>query len=508
MNEKHQGRGVAPEFIRNSIWNFTASLMTRIGAFIVTIILARYLLPEGYGLYSLAFTVALFFATLTNLGIDSALIRYFSNSLGRNNKKEATEYYRYLLKIRVWVMISASLILFILAYPLANYVFKNPSLFWPLILFSFYVLLSPLDTFYISCFSAIKKMRFITYREILSQGLRIVLIVAILFLFSSTQYINLIIIATVLVTIISIFYSRYNLKKTIPWVFQKNQNYEIDKKRITRFLIASAAAGISGVFFAYIDSILLGIYIPQTEYVGFYRAGYTLVFSIIGLLSVSTLLLPYFSSFGKERFADAFRKVYKYIALITIPASFGVFMLGKYFLLVYGREYLPAALPMYFFSFIIFADCISGLYGSALSAKEMPQEALKVLVTTSIVNIILNIVLISSLIKISPLSAVVGASVALLLSKYFYMFYIGVLFRKKTHVKMGLGAIWKIIFASLIMSGVIYGILNIWGDINLVKGLVLVFVGATVYFVVLLIIGMIGKEEWILLKRFLNARNN
>jgi len=507
MKDNNHG-GAAPEFIRNSIWNFTASLMTRIGAFIVTIILARYLLPEGYGLYSLAFTVALFFATFTNLGIDGALIRYFSNSLGRNNKKEASEYYRYLLKIRLWVMIAAFLILFVLAYPISNYVFKNSALFWPLILFSFYVLLSPLDTFYISCFSAIKKMRFITYREILSQGLRIVLIVGILFLFNPKQYINMIILATVLVTIISIFYSRHNLKKTIPWIFQKNQNYEIDKKRITRFLIASAAAGISGVFFAYIDSILLGIYIPQTEYVGFYRAGYTLVFSIIGLLSVSTLLLPYFSSFGKERFADAFRKVFRYIALITIPASFGVFILGKYFLLVYGREYLPAALPIYFFSFIIFADCISGLYGSALSAKEMPQEALKVLVTTSIVNIVLNIVLISSLIKISPLSAVVGASIALLISKYFYLFYIGVLFRKRTHVRIDLASVWKIIFASLIMGGAIYGAIRIFGDVDLIKGIMLIILGVVVYFVVLLILGMIGREEWILVKRLMNVKNN
>ena len=58
----------------NSLWNVMASLIGRAGALVFTIIIARALLPETFGIYSLALSIAVFCLTFTDLGINQALI--------------------------------------------------------------------------------------------------------------------------------------------------------------------------------------------------------------------------------------------------------------------------------------------------------------------------------------------------------------------------------------------------------------------------------------------------
>src|SRR3989338_2156418 len=107
--DENEKKTQARTIVENSAWNFVTSIITRAGALVSTILLARYLLPERYGLYSLALAVALFFMTLENLGIDYTLVRYFSFALGKNNKKQARAYYKYLLRIKTIVVIVVSL---------------------------------------------------------------------------------------------------------------------------------------------------------------------------------------------------------------------------------------------------------------------------------------------------------------------------------------------------------------------------------------------------------------
>ena len=73
--------------IKNSFWNVVASLTNKIGAFIFTIILARFLAPERLGIFSLATALALFLLTFTDLGLNQAAIRFVSANLKKEKKK-------------------------------------------------------------------------------------------------------------------------------------------------------------------------------------------------------------------------------------------------------------------------------------------------------------------------------------------------------------------------------------------------------------------------------------
>ena len=67
--------------VKNSFWIFMSSVINRVGTLFFTILLARYLLPEAYGIYNLALSVILLFLTLSSLGLDNVVTKYISSVL-------------------------------------------------------------------------------------------------------------------------------------------------------------------------------------------------------------------------------------------------------------------------------------------------------------------------------------------------------------------------------------------------------------------------------------------
>ena len=160
------------ELIKGSFWSFTTTLLAKIGGLILTIILARYLLPDGFGLYSLAFSVAIVFVTFADLGINSATIRYISQEITSNGKK-VNSFLKYFLKLKIKVALISSISLLVTSYFLSNFLFHKPELFLLLIFLSFYIFLISIDGFFESLLYIKNRVDLITFKEIIFQVLRI-----------------------------------------------------------------------------------------------------------------------------------------------------------------------------------------------------------------------------------------------------------------------------------------------------------------------------------------------
>jgi len=75
--------------IKNSFYQFSTNFVAKIGGLFFTIILARLLMPELFGLYSLAIATIFIFISFTDLGIGSAIITFVSRYLSRGRKGKA-----------------------------------------------------------------------------------------------------------------------------------------------------------------------------------------------------------------------------------------------------------------------------------------------------------------------------------------------------------------------------------------------------------------------------------
>jgi len=493
---QQQSKSIKQDTLKNSLWSLSTTFIDRIGALIFSIILARFLMPEGFGNYSLVLAIAFIFLTFSDLGINSALVRYFSDSMAKNKKNLAAAYFKFIFKVKFIFTLSVSLILIFLSYPISNLIFKEPNLFLPLFISGFYIFIFSFEGFFSSLFLAINKVRYISLKEIISNFLRIIFSLLVFFSIASMYHVLGILIGLTLTSIVVVLFILYYIKKFIPFLFSHEKKIKIDKIKIIKFISYLSLLSASAVFFSYVDLIMIKIFIFDPQYAGYYSAASKLVFSIAGIFSFTNILLPAFTQIKKNRFKSAFEKVFKYSMILTIPATFGLAILGKYFIkLIYGASFLPAQIPLTILSFLIIPGIADGLVMTNLSAKEKLKELSILFIFINFINIILNVVFIKIFIKYSLIYATFGAGLSTVICWYLYFFFSLLILKKNLNIRINYSSLIKPMVASIIMCVSIYSFMNFIKDINLFSGMLLVLFGMIAYFIVLFLIKGISIKD-------------
>lgn len=497
---KGNQEGFKEAVIKNAFYNSITSVISKIGTIIFTIIIARVLLPESFGIYNLAISVPMLLLGIGDLGINNSLITYVSNKLARRKFKEAAAYFNYLQKIKIYSIFLLFLLSLALAYPTSNFLFHKPQLFVPTIFASFYLLAAGLESFYSSAFFAFNKAKYISYKETIFQFSRILLI-TLIFLFMAKYFyvlgvISSLVISNVLVVLLYLIW----IRKFYPGMLQ-DRGAEIDKKSLLKFVGYLAIANLSAIFFIYVDIIVLGAFVSDASYLGFYKAATALAISLVGVFSFTNSILPAFSMVVNKHVNYFFNQLVKYVLIISIPATFGLIVLGKYFIkAIFGQAYLPAAIPLSFVSFIIIEGSITAVYISILTSKGKPWLYLKPLVSAAILNFLLLLVLIYSLLRVSNLWAITGAAIATLTSRFFYLFYLVYISKKEMQLAINPYLIIKPFFAAVVMSAVLIVINLVIKDMSLYTGIIEVFIGVIVYFSVIFAVKGIRRQDINLIK--------
>jgi len=335
--------------LKDSFWNISSNFLGKVGALIFTIILARFLLPEGFGIYSLAISIALIFMTFADLGVNQTMLRYVSSEI-KENKKKAAAYFNYLLRIKIILSLSLSLFLILIAYPLALFVFNKPVLFLPLFFLGIYVFLFTITDFFILLFYISKKVKYVLIKETIFQLVRILAVVIIFYILISQYYILGVVFGLIFASFITLIFVLFYFKKNFLFLIKKTKK-QINKKRVLKFLGFLTIGSVSAAFFSYIDIIMLGIFLPS-KYIGYYRSSFALVFGIAGMLTFTNVFLPVLTQIPKNKLENVFNNILKYSLILIVPSSFGLAVLSKYFIiLIYGKEYIPATILLFFLSF-------------------------------------------------------------------------------------------------------------------------------------------------------------
>jgi len=486
-------KDLTSKVVEGGFWGGFANFLNRLGALIFTILLARVLFPENFGLYSLTMSIAFVFMTFADLGINEVLIRYFSFCKNKNKK---AAYFQYIFKIKIFLSLLVSFILLITAYPLSFFIFRKPQLLYPLIFSSLFIFSSSIVFFFSLFFYAVKKTKYIALGEIISQIVKFTITILIFVLLSSIYYILGIIAGLILTNSIVLLFLILWIKKLTPSIFKKVKE-KIDKKQVIKFLGYVAIVTMTGILFTYIDTLMLGFFV-SFSYIGYYRVAFSLIFGLISLFTyLGLVLLPVFSSIGNKRLEKAFNRSLRFILIFSIPCTFGVLALGKYIIrILYGYEYLPAAFPLYILSFLLITWIPTTVMLTIFLSKGKPKTIAKINLISLFLDIILNYILISSLLKISELWAITGAAFATIISRYFLFFYTIKTIKKKLNIKLEKINLVKPVIAGLIMFLFLHLINTfIIKDMTLVLGITELILAVFVYFIVMYLIVGITKED-------------
>lgn len=485
-------QSLTEEIVEGSFWSGFASIFARVGTLIFTILLARILLAESLGVYSLVISIASIFMTFADLGLDSILIRYTSLDV---KKEKKVAYFHYIFKLKLTISLLVSIALLVFAYPLSFWVYKKPELFAPLLISSFFIFSSLFVNFFSSYFYVIKKTKYIGIKEIILQITRMILLILVFILLLVTYRILGVFVSMILSNLVVILLLLVWVNKHSPYILKKTKE-KIDKIKVIKFSVYYTIASVSGIFFTYIDTIMLGFYV-SFAFLGYYRVAFTSVFGIVSLFTyIGTVLLPVFINLEKQRLQIAFNKVSRFVLIFAIPATFGCLILGKYFIKVlYGSEYLPATISFYILSLMLITYMPVTIISSLFFSKEKPKYVAKATVISLLINIVLNYILISQLIKISEVWATAGAAIATIISRTYLFFYLIIVTKKELGISQEFKVFLKPIIASLIMFLILLGINFIFKDMNLFLGLGEIILGAIIYFFIMFLIKGINKGD-------------
>lgn len=502
------------ELAKSSSWNLITSIIARAGTLIFTAILARILLPEKFGIYSIVISLVVIISTVFEFGINQSLVKFFSENTHKD-RSHAYAYYDYLQHMKIQLSLASALFLAIISYPISRFVFHNvDGLFLPLMFSSLYLFVMSLDSFYMHLYYSFKKIDFIAIREVINQILKIGLLVGAFMFLEQIDPLHSTIFVISIASFFSVAYLIYHKKKFMKRG-EKYQKQSINKKEILQFAFFIALANVVNSLLFYLDSLILGVFVGP-EYVGFYKAAFSLVLGVAGIgMAPVLIILPYLleaDAKDQERITLMYLKL---VALFAIPASFGMMMLGSYLLvLLFGPAYSAAYYSLVLLSFVIFPQIVvSALFFNICSARNAPRLFFRQIVYTTVLNVFLNIAFLMILISYSELAAMIGASVASLISWVYYFISTSFILRKEFDMHISYTSVLtKPILASIIMSLGIYAALRQFSSPGAFGIVVLIVLGVALYFVSVYISGFVRhkdiKRVFFIFKEHVKKRNS
>ena len=426
----------ARNVLKNAFFNSSSALIRGIGGFLFSVVLARFLTPDLYGIYALA-TSLCFFVLHLDPGTNYTAVRYIAYAIGKKDKYSARGYFSFLFKIRFVLGLIFAISLAIIG-KFSYRLFNKPLLFIPLEILSIFLFFFYLTDFLDACSQALQNFKYPAIRHTIYEILKFAFVLISLFIgFFYGIFLGIALAALLTFLIIfSILRQRYNFlfKGTIA---------KIEKKRVLKFLGFMSIGSISGMIYSYIDMIMIGIFLPS-EYAGYYKAATNIIFGIGGLIAITGVLFPVFTQLEGESLENAFRKVFKYSAILSFPLTVSIaYFSGEIVKVVYGVSYLPASLPLLILSPVIIFNSIN-FFETLFGAKEKPEYNSAISVASMSLNVILNYFLIIKF-------GVVGAAIATTISRFFRITTMGILSHFILKISPEIGSIYKPLFASSVM---------------------------------------------------------
>jgi len=381
-----------------------------------SIILARLLQPELYGIYGLIFAFVGLIGIFMSWGGDFASLTLLAEAYAKKDKQEIKNILTYFIKITLLAICIVGVLNVIFAPFLTELLYDNSQMGnWTRI-----VLLAGFLTIIYSLlvivFQSIRKIKQLTILETFNKFIYILLpVVFVLLGWGLTGIVWGHFISAFIFLILSIFiYSFLSKKdKLLPNLRQIFSNFrKIKFRKYFNFGFLIAINQNLGRFHSLLPVIFLGIFASMQD-VGYFKIalGYITI-SSMALEPVSRLLnvqLPKSKSYNSQVLKEHFYKTSLYSGLISILLVIPFIVLAPYLIkFFYGEEYIQSIRLVYYLAIFV---AFSG-FGVGLGPFYRTVNKVKIPIIVNTFQIILMTLLTIILVKIySPLVAITLAFV-------------------------------------------------------------------------------------------------
>ena len=300
--------------VKATKWSSITEVVAKLITPITSIVLARLLTPEAFGVVATLTMVITFAEIFTDAGFQKYLIQHeFDDDIDKDQSTNVAFWSNLIMSLFIWLVIG------VFADPLAAMV-GNPGLGHVLTIACVSIPLAAFSSIQMALYK--RDLDFKTLFKVRIVGICIPLLVTIPLAFYLRSYWALVIgtIATncanaVLLTV----YSKW--KPKFYYSFAK-------LKEMFSFSAWSVIEAVSIWLTGYVDVFIIGVYLNE-YYLGLYKTSMTIVGQIMGLITAATTPIL-FSSLSRlqddeNAFQTLFFKFQKLVGLLVIPLGVGIY---------------------------------------------------------------------------------------------------------------------------------------------------------------------------------------
>lgn len=399
---------------------FLGVFLSKIFTYVYRIIIARHFGPEVYGLFSLALMTLGIIIIFSKLGLSEGNLRYTSFYRG---KKQVNKI-RYIFQSSLFLLILSSILFGIALFLLSNFIsiniFHNPDLIIFLKLFSITIPLSVLLSLLVATIKAYEKIGWFSFIYNILQNF--VKVAAIIILIALGFKINAIIFSYILgvasAALVAFFVCKYNLPDDIFKKSDLNRKTKIKtSKEVFSYSWPLLFFGFVYLLFYWTDSFMVGFLKTATD-VGIY----TTAINISSLLIIIPdlfmglffpLITKEYSRKNLKIIKQLSQQVGKWIFTLTLPILILIFIFpGAFINFLFGSQYIQAENALRYLSIGLFFTAIFTVSNNLLYTIGKSKIILFDIVIATIINIVLNFVLITRY-------GINGAAIATMISLIF-----------------------------------------------------------------------------------------
>ena len=309
-------------------------------------LIARFLGPSGFGIYTTALGIAIIITDAIDLAISSSIINFASGS-----KQSSKEYIKHGFQLKLILGLTAGLLFAVLSKLVSPLIHLNLS--QPLLISSLFIPVVFLYRFPRSILQSEKRFLPDSSIEIVASLLRLVFIL-IFYYFLSLTVIKALTAYLLGAAGAFLFGSLF-----ISWKFLKVKVKLETKKSFSSFQKWLTLGFILAAVHGRIDTVIL-LRLAGPEVTGIYQAAFRFFLPVLSLTAILSLIFaPRFASFPNQAIAKKYLKKTLLLSLAISSLVLLIIPLAPFLIrLIFGQGYLPAIVPTQilavgFFAFMI-----------------------------------------------------------------------------------------------------------------------------------------------------------
>lgn len=332
-------------FLRDVSLVYFGSIINGVSLFLINLVLARALEKDWFAIFSLAILALSTAAEMSDFGLNGGLLRFAPAYLASGEENKLKQLVKTIWRWRLWLSIVLTVGGIILAYPISQYIFKQP-LLTRYFAFSFLGIGGVILLGFISAYLQASQRFFQNSLIQVIKGLsRLILVVVLAWLGVRNLYVFLGI--YIIIPWILFAFSHHYLPKRFTSVVIDDEVKKSLHKQLARFSFWLTIWSLSAIVASRVDQVMLSYLLGLSD-VALYAVAFQFVYLYsLASQAISSVLLPKINQLqSKEEIALFVKKVFRWLIPVIILGLIVVYPSQYVIEWLFGQKYV-AAMPLY-----------------------------------------------------------------------------------------------------------------------------------------------------------------